>query len=92
MPRASLLASLLLPLLAVRVKPGPAFEQWLRHIPPAVFAALVLPELLIPGGKFEFGPTVMAGFIGVLVAWRTLNITLTILAGIGAFALLNVFM
>jgi branched-subunit amino acid transport protein len=80
-----------LPLAVVRVKPGPAFEQFLRYVPPAVFAALVFPELIVPNGKFEFGPALVAGFIGVVVAWRTQNMALTILAGIASFALFKTF-
>lgn len=81
-----------LPLVAVRVKPGPTFEQMLRYVPPAVFAALIVPELIIPNGKLEFGPALLAGFVGVLVAWRTQNMALTILAGVASFALLRTFM
>jgi branched-subunit amino acid transport protein len=81
-----------LPLVAVRVKPGPAFEQVLRYVPPAVFAALIFPELVVPNGRLEFGPAFFAGFVGVLVAWRTHNMALTILAGVGAFILLHSFM
>jgi branched-subunit amino acid transport protein len=81
-----------LPLVAVRVKPGPAFEQVLRYVPPAVFAALIVPEFIIPQGKFEFSPAFFAGIIGVTVAWRTQNMALTILAGISSFAVLRLFM
>ncbi len=81
-----------LPLVAVRVKPSPAFEQLLSYVPPAVFAALIVPEFIIPHGKLEFGPALFAGAIGVLVAWRTQNMALTILAGIGAFVLLHALM
>lgn len=81
-----------LPLVAVRVKPSPAFEQFLRYVPPAVFAALIVPELIVPNGRLEFGPAFFAGIIGVLVAWRTHNMAFTILAGVGAFVLLHTFM
>ena len=81
-----------LPLVAVRAKPSPAFEEFLRYVPPAVFAALIVPELVVPNGRLEFGPAFFAGIIGVLVAWRTQNMALTILAGVGAFVLLHTFM
>lgn len=80
-----------LPLVAVRVKPSPAFEQFLRYVPPAVFAALIVPELIVPGGRLEIGPAFFAGIIGVLVAWLTRNMALTILAGVGAFVVLHTF-
>lgn len=78
-----------LPLVAVRVKPSPSFEQFLRYVPPGVFAALIVPELIVPNGRLEFGPAFFAGIIGVLVAWRTQNMALTILTGVGAFVLLH---
>ncbi len=81
-----------LPLVAVRVKPGPAFEQMLRYVPPAVFAALIVPDLVIPQGKLATGPALFAGLIGVVMAWRTQNMALTILAGVGPFTLLRTFM
>ncbi len=81
-----------LPLAAVRVKPSLSFEQFLRYVPPAVFAALIVPELVVPKGRLDFGPAFFAGIIGALVAWRTHNMALTILAGVGAFALLHTFM
>ncbi len=77
------------PLVGLRVKPGPTFEAVLRYVPPAVFAALIIPDLTIPNGRFEFGPAFLSGLIGVLVAWRTNNMALTILAGIVAFVLLR---
>jgi branched-subunit amino acid transport protein len=81
-----------LPLVAVRVKPGPAFEQLLRYVPPAVFAALVFPELIVPNGKLEFGPALLAGSVGIIVAWRTQNMALTILTGLASFALFQAIM
>lgn len=46
----------LIPLWALSGKklPGPVVA-WLRHVPPAVLAALLLPEVLMPGGKLAFG-------------------------------------
>ncbi len=81
-----------LPLVAVRVKPSPAFEQMLRYVPPAVFAALIVPDLVIPQGKLETGPALFAGLIGVALAWRTQNMALTILGGVGSFVLLRTIM
>lgn len=64
----------------------------LRFVPPAVLSALVVPELLMPGGQLDvsFGNhRWLAGLIAVLVAWRTKSILLTILAGMAALLILQ---
>ena len=56
----------------------------LRYIPPAVFSAIVFPELFMPGGQLDLSLgnlRLIAGLLAALVAWRTRNIVLTILAG-----------
>jgi branched-subunit amino acid transport protein len=78
-----------LPLLARWRPPHPLAERALRHVPPAILAALVLPALLAPGGSPEAGPELWAGLVGAVVAWRTANMPLTIFAGLGAFAFLR---
>lgn len=64
----------------------------LRFVPPAVFSAIILPELLIPGGEPAFSlsnPRLLAGLIAALVAWRTRNILLTIVFGMGVLWVLQ---
>jgi len=68
------------------------FARPLRFIPPAVFSAIVFPELLMPGGLLDISLgnlRLLAGILAVLVAWRTRNIVLTILVGMLALWLMQ---
>jgi branched-subunit amino acid transport protein len=56
----------------------------LRFVPPAVLTAIVLPELVVQSGQIDlsFGNfRLLAGVVAVIVAWKTKNTILTILAG-----------
>jgi branched-subunit amino acid transport protein len=62
-------------------------RQGLRFVPPAVLSAIIFPELLLPGGEFDFSfgnPRLLAGILAALVAWRTKNVFLTIVVGMAA--------
>lgn len=62
----------------------PAIHSALRFVPPAVFTALVLPELVFAGGRVAVGfdnIRLLAGIVAVLVAWRTRNTIATLAAG-----------
>jgi branched-subunit amino acid transport protein len=65
----------------------------LRFVPPAVLSAIVFPELMIrSSGQIDLSLTnfrLLAGLVAVLVAWRTKNTLLTILAGMVALLLLQ---
>lgn len=64
----------------------------LRFVPPAVLSAIVFPDLFIRSGQFDFSLTnfrLLAGVIAVLVAWKTKNTLLTILAGMIALLVLE---
>lgn len=65
----------------------------LRFVPPAVLSAIVFPELMIrSSGQIDLSLTnfrLLAGVVAVLVAWRTKNTLLTILAGMVALLLLQ---
>jgi len=62
----------------------PTVQRLLRQIPPAALAAIVLPALLRPEGTFDLTqPRLVAGVVAALVAWRTRNIALTLVVGIG---------
>lgn len=64
----------------------------LRFVPPAVLSALVFPDLLIRSGQIDLSWMnfrLLAGIVAVLVAWRTKNTLLTILAGMAALLLLE---
>ena len=64
-------------------------RRWLRYVPPAVLAALVVPSALAPHGRLEIGPPAWAVLAGAVVAWRTRSTLLTILGGMATFWLLK---
>ena len=78
-----------LPLLTMNGTPSMAAERLMRYVPPSVLAALVVPALFLSGTQLQSGSLLWAGLLGVLVAWFTRNIALTIVAGLAAFALLR---
>jgi branched-subunit amino acid transport protein len=64
----------------------------LRFVPPAVLSAIVVPELFVRSGEIQVSLAnyrLLAGMLAVLVAWRTKNTLLTILAGMLALVLLE---
>ena len=62
----------------------PLTDRILRQIPPAVLAALVVPALVRPDGRFDlWQPELFAGLVAAYVSWRTRNIALTLLVGMG---------
>lgn len=64
----------------------------LRFVPPAVLSAIVFPELFVRSGQFDVSWTnfrLLAGVVAVLVAWKTKNTLLTILAGMAALLILE---
>lgn len=83
--RASFLAA------ASRLAEVPPFAQrLLRQIPPAALASLVAPALLRPGGELGlFQPRLAAGLLAGVVAWRTRNVALTLVVGLGALIALQ---
>ena len=60
-------------------------RRWLRYVPPAVLAALVVPAALAPQGRLEVGPRAWAVLAGAAVAWRTRNVLWTIVGGMAVF-------
>ena len=79
-----------LPLLAPWRDPHPFLERLLRYVPPAIFAALLAPPILMPDtNEPEPGATLWTGLVGALVAWRTRSVALTVLIGLGVFVLLR---
>ncbi len=66
----------------------------LRFVPPAVLSAIVFPELFLHGGPFDISldnHRLLAGVVAVLVAWKTRNTLVTILAGMAALLALQIF-
>ncbi len=64
-------------------------RRWLRYVPAAVLAALVVPAALAPDGRLALGVRAWAVLAGVVVAWRTRNVVWTILGGMGMFWILR---
>jgi branched-subunit amino acid transport protein len=60
-------------------------QRWLRYVPPAVLAALVVPAALAPQGHLRMGPSVWAVLLATVVAWRSRSVLWTIAAGMAAF-------
>jgi branched-subunit amino acid transport protein len=74
-------------LLLDRIKVPDWFRRGLRFVPVAVLSAIILPELTSPDGSLSLtlrNPQLAAGAVAILVAWRTKNMLLTILAGMAA--------
>ncbi len=56
----------------------------LRHVPPAVLTAIIVPSVLMPQGTVDVSPTnayLVAGIVSALVAWRSKSLLLTIIIG-----------
>ena len=71
---------------------SPAFGRGLIYIPPAVLAAIVLPELILVDGEIAILLTnhqLVAGSLAALIAWRLKNTWLTIASGMLALWLLT---
>ena len=65
-----------------------SLPEWLRRalrfVPASVLAALVFPALTHPTGVLDLSLgnfRLLAGLAGAVVAWRTRNVMLTLLAG-----------
>lgn len=70
----------------------PLLRRALRFVPVSVLTAIIIPELVLPGGEMDisFGNArLLAGIIAILVAWKTKNIVWTIIAGMGALLLIQ---
>lgn len=64
-------------------------SRWLSYVPVAIFAALVVPALLMPSGRLGFGRELLAGLVGLLAALKTRQVLPVILAGMAAYWLLG---
>jgi len=67
----------------------PLLRRWLRHVPPAMLAALVVPAALAPQGRLQVDTHTWAVLVGAVLAWRTRSVLWTILGGIAAFWMLS---
>jgi branched-subunit amino acid transport protein len=79
-------------LLFGRLEVPPWLQRALRFVPPAVLTAIIAPELFLSDGNFDLslGNTrLLAGGLAILVAWKTKNVFLTILAGMATLWILQ---
>ena len=76
---------------AQRVKDAPeAVHDVLRMVPPAAFAALVVPQIVRPEGAWTgLSPELVSAVLAAAVAWLTKSITWTILVGLGSVLVLG---
>jgi len=68
----------------------PLVQRLLRQIPPAALAAIVIPALFRPDGYLDlWQPRLYAGLLAAAVAWRTRNIAITLIVGVGLVMLIE---
>lgn len=68
----------------------PGIQRLLRQIPPAALASIVLPALLRPEGTVDvLQPRLLAGIAAAAVAWKTRNVALTLVVGMGIVMLID---
>ena len=81
----------LLPAWFLRGKQLPAFvKSWLKYVPVAVLAALLLPSLMVEDGGLNLDWNnlyLWASIPAVFVAWKTKNMFATVLTGMALVAL-----
>jgi branched-subunit amino acid transport protein len=67
----------------------------LHYVPPAVLSAIIFPELFLQNQHLELSLSnhrLLAGGVAIIVAYLTKNTLVTILAGMLALALLQLFL
>jgi branched-subunit amino acid transport protein len=67
-----------------RLEVPETIRRALHYVPPAVFSALVFPELFLSGGKLELAldnHRMIVGMMAIVVAWFSKNTLLTIIVG-----------
>lgn len=79
-------------LLIEKISLPPTLQSALRYVPVAVFSALIFPMVFVQKEQLvlsPLNPRLASACLAALVAWRTRNILLTILAGMIALFLLQ---
>ena len=68
----------------------PAIASWLRLVPPAVLAAMLMPSLLVKEDAIDIGFENLffwAALVAFPVAWKWKSLSATVLLGMGLVAL-----
>jgi len=71
-----------------------SMRQALRYVPPAVLSAIVFPDLFFHEGTLNLSldnTRLLAGLVAILVAWFSRNTLVTIVAGMLALFLFELF-
>jgi branched-subunit amino acid transport protein len=64
----------------------------LKYVPPAVLSAIIFPEIFLQNDRLAISvenTRLLAGIVAALVAWRTRNALLTIIAGMAVLFLVQ---
>jgi branched-subunit amino acid transport protein len=75
-----------------RIGVPPWLGRALKHVAPAVLAALVAPAVLLRDGAVDAGsgnPRLYAALVAAVVAWRLRSVAATIVVGMGLLWLLQ---
>lgn len=68
----------------------PLLAAWLRLVPPAVLASMLLPTLLVPEERLDLGIDNIffwAALVAFPVAWKSKSLFATVMVGMGLVAL-----
>ncbi len=63
----------------------PWLRRWLKYVPIAVFAGLIVPAFVAPQGVPTVQIGLLVGLVGAVTAWRTGQLYFTVLAGLAIF-------
>lgn len=80
-------------LLSARSLP-PLVVAWLRYVPPAVLAAMLLPAVLAPNDRVDLSSAnlyLLAAIPTLLVAWRTRSLFWSVVVGMALVAIGRAF-
>ena len=72
-----------------------AMRKALHYVPPAVLSAIIFPELFLHNGVMNVSwenARLLAGLIAIVVAWFSRNTLVTIIVGMLALFLLQLFL
>ena len=78
-----------------RLQVPETLRKALHYVPPAVLSAIIFPELFLHEGALDLSlanTRLLAGLIAIVVAWFSRNTLITIIAGIIALFLLQLFL
>ncbi|KAB3530675.1 AzlD domain-containing protein [Alkaliphilus pronyensis] len=67
-------------------------ERWLKHVPTAFLAALIVPAIILPKGYLDItfsNSYLIAGIIASFIAYKTKNVLATIFIGMAIMLYLS---